>query len=58
MDGSVASVPTFDIKAILVAFLNDLFQIHKKNVAPNFVIFMGMTKLTASTLGEIHTGSL
>jgi hypothetical protein len=30
-DGSVATVPIFDVKAQLIAFLNDPLHMHKKN---------------------------
>jgi hypothetical protein len=57
-DGSVVNVPIFNIKALLIAFLNDPLRMHKENFAFNYDIFTGMVKLPASTLDEIHTGSL
>jgi hypothetical protein len=52
-NGSVATIPTFDVKALLIAFLNDLLQMHDKNFASNFDIFTGKAKLPTSTLDEI-----
>ncbi len=57
-DGSVAPVLIFDVKAILVAFLNDPVQTHEENFAPNHDIFTGKAKERKQTLGEIHTRSL
>jgi hypothetical protein len=57
-DGSVATVPTFNVKALLIAFLNDPLRMHQKNFASNYQIFTGKAKLPTSTLDEIHTGSL
>jgi hypothetical protein len=39
MDGSVATIPIFDVKAILVAFLNDPLLMHEENFIPNYDIF-------------------
>jgi hypothetical protein len=58
MDGSVATVPIFDVKAILVAFLNDPLQMHEENFAPNYDIFSGKVMERNQTLVGIHTGSL
>jgi hypothetical protein len=58
MDGSVATVPIFDAKAILVAFLNDPLQMCEENIVSNYDIFTGKAKERKQTLGEIHTGSL
>jgi hypothetical protein len=57
-DGSVATVPIFDVKALLIAFLNDPLKMHQENFASNYDIFTGTAKLPTSTLHEIHTGSL
>jgi hypothetical protein len=57
-DGSVATVPIFDVEAILVAFHNDPVQMGKENFAPNYDIFSGKAKERNQTLGDIHTGSL
>ncbi len=57
-DGSVTSVTIFDVKAQIIAFLNDPLQMHKENFASNYDIFTGKKKQTSSTLDEIHTGSL
>jgi hypothetical protein len=33
-DGSVATVPIFDVKALLIAFLNDPLRMHQENLHP------------------------
>jgi hypothetical protein len=43
-DGSVATIPIFDVKAILVAFLNDLLQMCEEEFALNHDIFRGKAK--------------
>ncbi len=55
-DGSVATVLIFDVKALLIAFLNDPLRMHHENFASNYDIFTGKAKLPTSTLDEIHTG--
>jgi hypothetical protein len=57
-DGSVATVPIFDVKAFLIAFCNDPFSLHQENFASNYDIFTGKVKSPTSILDEIHTGSL
>jgi hypothetical protein len=55
MDGSVTTAPIFDVKAILVAFLNDPLQMREDNFAPNYDFFTGKAKVATPTLGGIHT---
>ncbi len=57
-DGSVATVPIFDVKALLIALLNYPLRMHQDNFASNYDIFTGNAKSPTSTLDEIHTGSL
>jgi hypothetical protein len=57
-DGSVATFPIFDVKALLVEFLNDPLRMRQENFASNYDIFTGKAKLPTSTLDEIHTGSV
>ena len=57
-DGFVATVPIFDVKALLIAFLNDPLRMRQENFASNYDIFTGKAKSPTSTLDEIHTGSL
>jgi hypothetical protein len=57
-DESVATVPIFDVNALLIAFLNDPLIMRQENFASNYDIFTGKVKLPTSTLDEIHTGSL
>ncbi len=57
-DGSVATAPSFGVKALLIAFLNDPLRMGQENFASNYDIFTGKAKLPTSTLDEIHSGSL
>ncbi len=57
-DGFVATVPIFDVKALLIAFLNNPLRMRQENFASNYDIFIGKVKSPTSTLDEIHTGSL
>jgi hypothetical protein len=57
-DGSVATVPIFDVKALLNSFLNDPLKVRQGNFAYNYDIFTGKAKLPTSTFDEIHTGLL
>jgi hypothetical protein len=57
-DRSVATVPIFDVKALLIAFLNDPLRMRQENFASNYDIFIEKAKLPTSTFDEIHTGSL
>jgi hypothetical protein len=57
-DGSVATIPILDVKALLIAFFNDPLQMHTENYAPNCDTLMGKAKLPTSTLDKIHTGLL
>ena len=56
-DDSEATVPVFDVKAMLLKFLNDPSKMNPENIAPNFDIFTGKPIEPSSELGEIHTGS-
>jgi hypothetical protein len=49
-DGSVATVPIFDVNALLSAFLNDPLRMFQENFASNYDIFTGKAKLPTSTL--------
>ena len=57
-DGSVATVPIFDVKAMLLSFLNDPKKMRTENFAPNYDIFTGKSTITNPLLDEIHTGSI
>jgi hypothetical protein len=57
-DGSDATDPIFDVKALLIAFLNDPLRMCQENFASNYDIFTGKVKLPTSTLDEIHSRSL
>jgi hypothetical protein len=53
-DGSVATVPIFDVKALLIAFFNDPLRMHQENFASNYDILTGKAKSPTSTLDEIQ----
>ena len=55
-DGTVATVPIFDVKALLLAFLNDPLRMRKDNFASNYDIFTGKPTVPCTNLDEIHTG--
>ena len=57
-DGSVATVPIFDVKVQLIAFLSDPLQMCEEFFASNYDIFTEKKKQASSTLDKIHTGSL
>jgi hypothetical protein len=44
-DGSVATVPIIDAKALLIAFLNDPLRMRQEKFASNYDIFTGKAKL-------------
>jgi hypothetical protein len=48
----------FDVKALLIAFLNNPLKMREENFASNYDIFSGKAKILTSTIDEIHTGSL
>jgi hypothetical protein len=49
-DESVATGPIFDVKALLVVFLNDPLRMCQENFASNYDIFTGKAKLPTSKL--------
>lgn len=57
-DGSIVTVPVFDVKALLISFLNDPVRMKKQNIASNYDIFTGKPKVPTDIIDEIHTGSL
>jgi hypothetical protein len=57
-DGSVATVPIFDVNALLIAFLNDPLRMRQEKFASNNNIFTGKAKSPTSTLYKMHTESL
>ena len=54
-DGSVATVPIFDVKETLFAFLNNPGWMRVKNIAPNYDPFTGKSTIMNPLLDEIHT---
>jgi len=42
--GTVATMTVFDVNALLIAFLNNLYKMRKKYFAFNYDIFTGKTK--------------
>jgi len=57
-NGTLATMTIFDVKALLIAFLNDQLKMQEENFASNYDIFSGKAKSPRSTVDEIHTGSL
>ena len=57
-DGTMATVPIFNVKATLLSFLNDPTKMHPGNFASNYDIFTGKSTSASTTIDEIHTGSL
>ena len=57
-DVSLATVPIFDVKETLLAFLNDPCRMRVKNIAPNYDPFTGKSTMLNPPLDEIHTGSI
>jgi hypothetical protein len=57
-DGSVATVPIFDVKETLLSFLNDPCRMRVENFAAKYDLFTGKSTITNPLLDEIHTGSI
>ena len=57
-DGSVATVPIFDVKATLILFLNYPNRMRRENFAASFDPFTGKSTITNPPLDEIHTGTI
>jgi hypothetical protein len=57
-DGTVATMTIFDLKALLIAFLNNPLKMRKENFASHYDKLSGKAKIPTSTIDEIHTGSL
>ncbi len=43
-DGSIATAPIFDVKALLIAFLNDPLRMRQENFASNYDMFTWKAK--------------
>ena len=56
-DKTKASVPVYNVKALLLAFLNDPQRMTQENFAPDYDIFSGKPTRRSDDLNEIHTGS-
>jgi hypothetical protein len=56
-DNTHASVPTYDVKAQFIAFLNDPLHMKPEHFASNYDIFSGKPTSPVTDLDEIHTGS-
>jgi len=57
-DGSVATVPIFDVKETLLSFLNNPGRMRRENFAANYDPFTGKSTITNPPLDEIHTGTI
>jgi hypothetical protein len=40
-DGSVATVPIFNVKSLLLSYFNDPLHMRKEKYAPDYVIYTG-----------------
>jgi hypothetical protein len=58
VDGSVATVPIFNVKPLLFSFLNDPLHMRKENFAPDYDIFTGRATSPITHIDEVHSGSL
>jgi hypothetical protein len=57
-DESVVTVPIFDVKETLLAFLNNPGRMHVENIAPNYDPYTGKSTIMNPPLDEIHTGTI
>jgi hypothetical protein len=57
-DGSVATVPTFSIKSLLLSFLNDPLHMRKDIFAPDYDIFTGQATSSITHIDKVHLDSL
>jgi hypothetical protein len=57
-NGTLATMIVFNVKALLLAFLNYPSKMKQENFASNYDIFTGKAKMPTSIVDEIHTGSL
>ena len=57
-DGSVATVPIFDVKDTLLSFYNNPCRMSRENFAANYDPFTGQSTITNPPLDEIHTGTI
>ncbi len=57
-DGSVATVSIFNIKSLLLSFLNDSLHMRKENFAPDDDIFTGRATSPITHIDKVHLGSL
>jgi hypothetical protein len=54
IDGFVVTVPILNVKALLIAFLNDPLRMRQESFASNYDIFTGKAKSPTSTLDVKH----
>ena len=57
-DGSVVTVPVFDVKAVLSSILHDPQRMRYENFAMNYDVFLGKPTKAVTHYDEIHTGNL
>ena len=55
-DKSVAVVPTFDVKTMLLSILNDKSKMKSENIASNYNLFTGKAINEMTHIDEIHSG--
>ena len=55
-DKSIAVVPTFDVKTMLLSILNDKTKMKMENIASNYDLFTGRPINEVTHIDEIHSG--
>ena len=57
-DGSVFTVPVFDVKSVLLSILQDPQRMRYENFAMIYDVFLGKPTQAVTHYNEIHTGIL
>ena len=57
-DGSIATVPVFNVKAVLLSILHDPNKMQHDNFASGYDLFSGKSTRPVTHYDEIHTGDL
>ncbi len=58
VDGAVATVPIFNVKSLLLSFLNDPLCMRKEIFAPDYDIFTGLATSPITHIDKVNSGSL
>ncbi len=57
-DGSIATVPVFNVKAVLLSILHDPIKMQHHNFASGYDLFTGKSTIPVTHYDEIHTGDI